>query len=173
MTALRQRIVVSVVSILVGLVAFTSAGGALRLGVHASQTSAQTNLCEGEGTFVPLSVGRSGARKTTTYAFPDHVVSNDRSHIKNFVQALCHLPAVPKGTTACPNDTGVRYTLRFGREAIVRVSSAVIDPGGCRTVAGAGPLRWAINRPGFWTVFGAAIGLHNATNSTFIGSSKR
>ena len=82
---------------------------------------------------------------------------------RSLASAVCGLPRFPAGVFHCPADLGLRYRAQFSGQ----VGPATIDPAGCETVTGAGPVRRASS--GFWPKFGRALGLKKATDATFRG----
>jgi hypothetical protein len=92
-------------------------------------------------------------------AFPNQVTVTNPALVRAVIRALCALPVVPPGVYHCPALLlGTAYTLRFsvGSRPLPLVT---INPTGCETVTGVGPVRWVATSPGFWRVLSRAIGV--------------
>lgn len=172
-TVRRHVVAVSVV-VLAGAPASAPAQSAIRMGTHqgmyVARESASNLLCGATQSWVSLTVIRRVTLQPMTFTFPARIVVTKEARIRALDAALCGLPIMPRGTIACPSDNGVIYSLRFAGGSDTSSSVVVVDPGGCRTVTGVGPVRWAINRPSFWLAFGMAIGVRGASNATFYGT---
>ena len=100
------------------------------------------------------------------FKFSEYSVVKDPMAARMVAKALCALPNQVGKADACPPDFGPNYYLSFpvARRDILTVYA---DPTGCGTTEGLGTER-ALN-PHFWQVLGAALGLHPALRSSFIG----
>jgi hypothetical protein len=104
------------------------------------------------------------------FSFPATLRIDNADRARQALSVLCSLPPMPKGVFHCPEDLAIAYLFRFslrsGGEVVAR-----LDPTGCETVSGLGPLRWmAREPPAFWRALGSALGLPDATRSTFAGA---
>jgi hypothetical protein len=106
------------------------------------------------------------ADKYVPFGFPARLQITVPARARALATAICGLPRFPRNRVFhCPIDLGIRYQVRFfGDIGLVK-----IDPGGCETVTGAGPVRWASRTPRFWQGFGRALGFEQATRATFAG----
>jgi hypothetical protein len=134
-------------------------------------TSSELVLCQLTGSVNRLTVTRNHNANPITFTFPETIKSTDKARVQALARALCTLPRPPSTEMYCVVDLGVRYTLHFwnhlGNEAVAR--PVVVDPEGCQFVTGLDSTRWTENRPQFWTVLGAAIGLPHVSRATFTG----
>jgi hypothetical protein len=104
-----------------------------------------------------------------SFVFPAEV-RIDAADARAIARSLCALPAAPRGVFSCPMDAGIHYNLVFvaaGSAAVV-----TIDPWGCEFTSGVLSPRWAARSAGgsMWRTLGSAIGLHDATSTTFAGT---
>jgi hypothetical protein len=92
------------------------------------------------------------------FAFPAGITVSSPAQARAVAEAVCGLPAVPRGPMSCPADWGLSYRLSFaaGTRSFPVVMAAA---GGCGTVTGAGPARWTVRSPGFWTALAHAMGI--------------
>ena len=97
------------------------------------------------------------------FEFPARVSVTSPVLARSLASAVCGLPRFPAGVFACPMDLGLRYRVQFNGQ----VGPVTIDPAGCETVSGAGPVRRASS--GFWPKFGRVLGLKKTTDATFRG----
>jgi len=91
------------------------------------------------------------------FAVPAGITITDPATARSVAEAICGLPARPKGQVmSCPDDWGISYRLSFaaGRKAFPLVT---ITAGGCGGVSGAGPARQATTNA-FWTNLAKALG---------------
>jgi hypothetical protein len=132
----------------------------------------ELDLCRGVSLVNHLVVGRNHPPNPETFTFPSLTIGTSRGAVRALAKALCALPPVPPGMQACPVDLGVRYTLWFSEVPTAKFVArpVIVSPMGCQTIFGLGATRWTSGRPGFWSTFGAAIGLRHATNATFAGA---
>jgi hypothetical protein len=92
------------------------------------------------------------------FRFPSRVTTDHPQQAQAVARAVCALPQMPRGTIACPADLGVSYRLGFAAGG-QRFGVVTVDAGGCQQVSGAGPVRWLLRSPGFWTVLERATGV--------------
>jgi hypothetical protein len=92
------------------------------------------------------------------FRFPRRVTTDRPQQAQAVARAICALPRMPRGTMACPADWGVSYRLEFAA-AGRRFGVVTVDGSGCQPVSGAGPVRWLVRSPGFWTVLERATGV--------------
>jgi hypothetical protein len=111
----------------------------------------------------------SGPGGQRAYAFPVHVTVASRADARAVATAICALPRL-SGGLHCPADFTLSYAIRFNSSR-TNVGPVRLDPFGCQTVAGAGPVRWAARSPALWRTLGRAIGIPTATVVTFQGRS--
>jgi hypothetical protein len=64
-------------------------------------------------------------------------------------QAICGLPKFPTEPINCPALYAGSYQLTFTSDGR-KLPPVVIQESGCRTVTGAGPVRWADGESAFW-----------------------
>jgi hypothetical protein len=129
-----------------------------------ARSDAASDFCAVRDSIQAANVMRTSPLGSRSFTFPARVSIATMTRARAIASAVCALPAFP-GARHCPADYGIRYLVRF-REANLRVS---IDPSGCQTVSGAGPLRWATPAPSFWRTVGRAMGMPAASLSTFRG----
>jgi len=89
---------------------------------------------------------------------PIKITVTDPAKARILARAVCRLPRMPRGMFHCPIDVGGAYELTFsvGDRRLPLVQAAA---SGCEMVTGAGPVRWAVRTPGFWTVLGQVAGI--------------
>jgi len=89
---------------------------------------------------------------------PVKITVTNPARVRVLARAVCQLPLLPRGMFHCPIDVGGAYELIFsiGDRRLPLVQAAV---SGCEMVTGAGPTRWAVRTPGFWTVLGQVAGI--------------
>ena len=92
------------------------------------------------------------------FRFPRRVTTSRPQQAQAVARAVCALPRMPRGTFACPADWGVSYRLEFAA-AGRRFEVVTVDASGCQQISGAGPVRWLLRSPGFWTVLERATGV--------------
>jgi hypothetical protein len=116
-------------------------------------TATAAGLCAAVSAVDSLTVRRDGAWPTPHFGFrfPGQVMVTRPQQARAVARAVCALPRMPRGVFACPADFGVSYRLEFAA-AGRRFPVVTVAPGGCERVAGAGPVRWAEQSGGFWTV---------------------
>ena len=91
-----------------------------------------------------------------SFPFPVQVSSVNATDIAAVAAAACDQPVGPAGDYNCPADFGVSYAVTFMAGAVV-VGTITADPGGCTSLTGLGPPRWA--GPSFWRSLAVALGL--------------
>jgi hypothetical protein len=150
----------------------TTTGHAGRPGSTPAATAG--GLCAAAGTVDSLTVIRHEAipRNHLRFRFPPRVTTGRPQQAEAVARAVCTLPRMPRGTFACPADWGVGYRLEFAA-AGRRFGVVTVDASGCRQVSGAGPLRWLLRSPGFWTVLERATGVPGPSAFFGCGGSAR
>jgi hypothetical protein len=98
------------------------------------------------------------------FAFPARVTATNASLVRRVAVAACALPTAPKGEH-CAAEIAVSYTLNF----VVDRDFIVVNPTGCETVSGLGPVRTTAEHHTFFRLLGAAMGLKHASYFTFAG----
>jgi hypothetical protein len=116
-----------------------------------------------------LTIGRINVFHNGRFSFPAQITVTDARRARAVARALCALPLMDGGTSACGADWGISYRLRLAAGAR-KLRPVTVDPTGCVTATGAGPARSIVTTSGFWQVLGVAAGLDHASNSTFRGS---
>jgi hypothetical protein len=103
------------------------------------------------------------------FAAPAGVTISNPATARAVAQAVCALPAAPRGVVFCPADFGVSYRLNFaaGRDALPVVK---VTAGGCGGVSGAGPARRATSNA-FWTELARALGVPHPSSTSLQGTS--
>jgi hypothetical protein len=123
-------------------------------------TGSSAALCSAPATVTRLVVSRVSAlpQNHLHFAFPAGITVSSSAQARAVAEAVCGLPAMPRGPMSCPADWGLSYRLSFaaGTRGFPVVAAAA---GGCGTVTGAGPERWAVRSPGFWTALAHAMGI--------------
>ncbi len=129
-------------------------------GTGPSGTGSSAALCSAPATVTRLVVSRVSAlpQNHLHFAFPAGITVSSPAQARAVAEAVCGLPAVPRGPMSCPADWGLSYRLSFaaGTRSFPVVMAAA---GGCGTVTGAGPARWTVRSPGFWTALAHAMGI--------------
>ncbi|MGC9974560.1 MAG: hypothetical protein ABSC36_04120 [Gaiellaceae bacterium] len=143
-----------------------TAGTATGLAVSGSKEKARTGICANRDSVRRTEVTRTGSPPNGrgVFAFPAQVTLGDAARARVLAAAICGLPRIP-GAIHCPIDFSLRYVVHF--DGFSRRIS--IDPFGCETVTGAGPVRWVTLSPGVWRKLGQTLGLPTATLATFRG----
>jgi hypothetical protein len=81
-------------------------------------------------------------------------------------QAILALPPMPAGSSNCPADFGVSYSLYFEGGAGEGIMSATLDPSGCQQVEiGDGSHNanlWAASSPDYWSRLAVDLGVDEA-----------
>jgi hypothetical protein len=135
----------------------TASPGVIPGGPEAAGRAA---LCSKQASVTRLVVSRVSAlpQNHLHFAFPAGVSVSSPAQARSVSEAVCGLPAMPRGPMSCPADWGLSYRLSFaaGTRSFPVVTAAV---GGCAAVTGAGPVRWTVRSPGFWTVLAHAMGV--------------
>ena len=137
-----------------------------------ASTSGQ-RLCQLGSKVNRLTVTRRHSANRIIFSFPATVTSRNAVRIRTLAWALCALP--PSSVRLqCTVDLNVLYSLNFGyllhNDLGGRsIALVTVDPRGCEYVTGLSSPRWTRARPQFWSVLGAAIGLPDATPTTFAG----
>ncbi|HXY43810.1 MAG TPA: hypothetical protein VEH29_06460 [Acidimicrobiales bacterium] len=103
-----------------------------------------------------------------TFSFPAVVPIESAAAAQQVAELLCSLPAFPRGVMSCPVDVGISYNIVFSVGASSETVS--VNPWGCEGVSGDISPRWLATSPSFWSELGSAMGLQNATRSTFAGT---
>lgn len=138
-----------------------SSSGIIPGGPRSSGGSA---LCARPASVTRLVVSRVSAlpQNHLHFAFPAGVSVSSPAQARSVAEAVCGLPAMPRGPMSCPADWGLSYRLSFaaGTRSFPVVTAAV---GGCAAVTGAGTVRWTVRSPGFWTVLAHAMGVSAAS----------
>lgn len=121
-------------------------------------------LCSEQASVTRLVVSRASAlpRNHLHFAFPAGITVRSPAQARAVAAAVCGLPVMPRGPMSCPADWGLSYRLSFaaGTRSFPVVTVAA---GGCAAVTGAGPVRWTVRSPGFWTVLAHALGVSAAS----------
>jgi hypothetical protein len=104
----------------------------------------------------------------TAFSFPARIGLRARS-ARQALRLLCSLPSPPAGLMSCPAESAVDYLFRFSFPSRPPVDVR-LDPTGCETVTGLGPVRWIAGVPAFWRAIGRTFGLPAAGQATFAGS---
>jgi hypothetical protein len=128
------------------------------------RSSGGPDLCSEQASVTRLVVSRVSAlpQNHLHFAFPAGTTVRSPAQARAVAAAVCGLPAMPHGPMSCPADWGLSYRLSFaaGTGSFPVVTAAV---GGCGAVTGAGPVRWTVRSPGFWTVLAHAMGVSAAS----------
>jgi hypothetical protein len=123
-------------------------------------TAGAAALCARPAAVTRLVVSRVSAlpQNHLHFAFPAGITVSSPAQARAVAEAVCGLPAMPRGPIHCPADWGLSYRLSFaaGTRSFPVVTAAA---GGCAVVTGAGPPRWTARSPGFWTVLAHAMGI--------------
>jgi hypothetical protein len=102
------------------------------------------------------------------FTFPAVGRVTSRPAVRQLAQVLCELPALPRGRF-CTLDLGVRYLLTFSGPAPTR--AVFVSPGGCEPATGTGTTaRTLLAHAGFWSAFGAAMGISQPGLAAFFGT---
>jgi hypothetical protein len=159
---LREAIKPSV--IVAGMCCLVAGGVVSTAGMARARSDAANDFCAIRESIESANVMRTSALGSRSFTFPARVSIASKVRARAIASAICGLPSFP-GARHCPADYGIGYLVRF-RGPNLRVS---IDPSGCQTVSGAGPLRWAVTAPSFWRTLGRAMGMPAASRTTFGG----
>ena len=128
------------------------------------RSSGGSDLCSKQASVTRLVVSRVSAlpQNHLHFAFPAGTTVRSPAQARAVAAAVCGLPAMPHGPMSCPADWGLSYRLSFaaGTRSFPVVTAAA---GGCAAVTGAGPVRWTVRSPGFWTVLAHAMGVSAAS----------
>jgi hypothetical protein len=128
------------------------------------RSSGGSDLCSKQASVTRLVVSRVSAlpQNHLHFAFPAGTTVRSPARARAVAAAVCGLPAMPRGPMSCPADWGLSYRLSFaaGTRSFPVVTAAA---GGCAAVSGAGPVRWTVRSPGFWTVLAHAMGVSAAS----------
>ena len=128
------------------------------------RSSSGSDLCSKQASVTRLVVSRVSAlpQNHLHFAFPAGTTVRSPAQARAVAAAVCGLPAMPRGPMSCPADWGLSYRLSFaaGTRSFPVVTAAA---GGCAAVTGAGPVRWTVRSPGFWTVLAHAMGVSAAS----------
>jgi hypothetical protein len=128
-------------------------------------------LCASVGQVDGLVVERINAIRQNhpRFTFPAKVTVSDPGKARAVARAACALPPLPAGSLSCPGDTGISYRLTFlaGARKFPAVDAKA---SGCGEVRGLGQTRWTAHSPGFWRTLGGAMGIGQADDSTFRGT---
>jgi hypothetical protein len=128
------------------------------------RSSGGSDLCSDQASLTRLVVSRVSAlpQDHLHFAFPAGTSVRTPAQARAVAAAICRLPAMPRGPVGCPADWGLSYRLSFaaGTRSFPVVTAAA---GGCAAVTGAGPVRWTVRSPGFWTVLAHAVGVSAAS----------
>jgi hypothetical protein len=117
--------------------------------------SATAGLCAAVAEMDTLTVSRDEPWPVHRFRSSRRPVVSPAQQARAVARAVCALPRMPRGAVACPADWGVSYQLRFAASGR-RFGVVSVQPGGCRRVSGAGPPRWAVQSPGFWSALDRA-----------------
>ena len=125
----------------------------------STPAAAGAGLCAAASQVDSLTVIRNVAFPASNlrFRFPAQVTTDRPQQARAVARALCTLPRMPGGDMSCPADLGVSYRLVFSA-AGRQFAAVTIRAGGCQQVSGAGPVRWLVRTPGFWTVLERATG---------------
>ena len=136
----------------------TTTGHTGRPGSTPAPTAA--GLCAAAGEVNSLTVTRNDTipGNHLRFHFPRRVTTERPQQAQAVARAVCALPRMPRGTFACPADLGVSYRLEFAA-AGRHFGVVTVRAGGCQQVSGAGPVRWLVHSPGFWTTLERATGV--------------
>jgi len=155
---------------LIGACVGPSVSGAARVAApRASQHTA--TLCSVVSRVGSLSVQRTADDEHFGFTFPALVTVTSAARARIVARAVCDLP-VMRGRYSCPAEFAVSYELTFAArgEKGIRGESVAFNPTGCETLTGLGANRWIEPQPGFYATLGTALGLHDASRSTFVGA---
>jgi hypothetical protein len=153
-------------AVIIALCCLATAGVASTASPSGLKSETTLDLCAVRSSIKEAVVARKNALSSNrlSFTFPAHVVITSRLRARTIASAICGVPSYP-GARRCPVDLGVTYLVRFLGPNL-RVT---IDPYGCQTISGAGPVRWAALSPGFWRTLGRQMGMPAATSKTFQG----
>jgi hypothetical protein len=151
---------------IIALCCLIASGVASTASPNGLRSDTTLDLCALRSSIQQAVVARTNAFPSNrlSFSFPAHVSITSSLRARTIVSAICDLPAFP-GPRKCAVDFGVTYLVRFFGPNL-RVA---IDPFGCQTLSGAGPVRWAARSPGFWRALGRQIGMPAANLKTFQG----
>ena len=131
-------------------------------------------LCRSAGAPTRLRVVRRDAfpQNHVRFTFPARRLVSDPARVGDVVNALCSLPAMPRGVFNCPMDWGITYRLRFtGPHA--RFAPVTVSATGCLTVQGLGSPRWLMRSPRFWPTLARAMDVPGPAYATLRGTPRR
>jgi hypothetical protein len=151
---------------LVGCAVAAAVAAEVSVPAARSAVARPASFCTSIGSIEQADIARHGSAPggPGVFVIPAHVVIRDRAQARKLARMLCTLPRFPDNIH-CPIDASLRYEITYTGVG----GGASVDPFGCETVSGAGPLRWAARSPGFWRALGAMLGRPNATVDTFRG----
>ena len=115
-----------------------------------SAAGAAAGLCAAVPEMDTLTVRRDDPWPAHHFRSSRRVGVSPAQQARAVARAVCALPRMPRGVVACPADWGVSYRLEFAASGR-RFGVVTVQAGGCRRVSGAGPPRWAVQSPGFWS----------------------
>jgi hypothetical protein len=141
--------------------------------VASTAPSKQTTyLCQVIPRVDRLIVTRQAQGDQFHFAFPGVVTVTNSAAARTVATSACALPDAPKGAQACPAEFAVSYHLVFAVRGKKGAAGEAIDvnPSGCQSVTGLGPVREAISHPSFFRILGKAMGLRNGSYRTFVGT---
>lgn len=139
-------------------------------GSAAGTDPAGGSLCDNVGRVGRLVVKRVDLipQNHPHFTFPAKVTVSDPVTARSIAHAVCALPAMPRGPMSCGADLGVTYQLSFAADG--KQLPLVRAGGVCTEVRGARQTRWTARSPDFWQTLGAAMGIRQASFSTFEGT---
>lgn len=135
-------------------------------------TSKGSGLCASTAQVASLTVQRTGGLpgNHTRFAFPARETVSDAAKAQAVAQSVCGLGQQPHTVArVCPADFGINYQLTFAAGSH-RFTPVTVNATGCELVSGLGATRSAATSTTFWRTLGTAIGIPEADNLAFRGT---
>lgn len=138
--------------------------------VAAAHFPKGASVCDHVHDVTSLEVARTGVINRENFGFPSSV-DVGRYQARRVAGQICSLPRWPNGPIVCPDAWGPTYRLSFYDKGTL-ITLVDATPTGCPSVFSltTGSLAPRQADAGFWRILGGAIGLHEATDSTFAGT---
>jgi hypothetical protein len=135
-------------------------------------TSKGSGLCASTAQVTSLTVQRTGGLRGnhTRFMFPARETVSDAAKAQAVARNVCRLGQLPHTAVLhCPADFGIIYQLTFAAGSH-RFTPVTVGATGCEGVSGLGAARSAVTSATFWRTLGTAIGIPQADDLAFRGT---